>query len=131
MIPRPVGVTIVGVLIVISGIFAILGGILAFFNRTSLSEEAEALGLAMSPFSLILTIIVGIIYLLVAKGLFNGNNFSRLVVGIITGISLLVGLFHLLFVSGLRWAGLIQMIFALVILGLLYSRRASEFFASR
>jgi hypothetical protein len=131
MIPRPVGVTIVGVLIVISGIFAILGGILAFLNRTSLSEEAEALGLAMSPFSLILTIIVGIIYLLVAKGLFNGNNFSRLVVGIITGISLLVGLFHLLFVSGLRWAGLIQMIFALVILGLLYSRRASEFFASR
>jgi hypothetical protein len=131
MIPRPVGVTIVGVLIVISGIFAILGGILAFFNRTSLSEEAEAIGLAVSPFSLILMIIVGIIYLLVAKGLFNGNNFSRLVVGIITGISLLVGLFHLLFVSGLRWAGLIQMIFALVILGLLYSRRASEFFASR
>lgn len=131
MIPRPAGVTIVGVLIVISGIFAIMAGIFGFLNRTALTEEAEALGLAVSPLSLALTILIGIIYLLVAKGIFNGNGFSRLIVGIITAISLLVGLFHLIFVSGLRWEGLIQMIFALVILGLLYSRRASEFFAAR
>lgn len=131
MIPRPTGVTVVGVLIVISGIFAIIGGIFGFLNRSSLTEEAEAVGLAISPISFALMIIIGIIYLLVAKGIFNGNNFSRLIVGIITAVSLLVGLFHLIFVSGMRWGGLVQVIFALVILGLLYSRRASEFFAAR
>lgn len=121
-IPRPIGVTLVGVLVVVSGILLVLAGIMSLFN----SELRAGFGII----SLSLTIIIGLIYLAVAKGLFSGNSFSRFIVGIITVISLLIGLFHLIFASGLRLNGLIQMIFALIILALLFSRKASEFFAA-
>jgi hypothetical protein len=120
---RPVGVTVVGVLIVVSGFFGIIGGLLGIFDPLA----REGLGL----FRLILVLVLGVIYLAVAKGIFNGNNFSRFVVGIVTVINLIAGLFALLFLSGSRVNGLIQLIFAIVILALLYNRRASAFFASR
>lgn len=121
-VARPVGVTIVGILIVISGILIIIGGVMNLFN--------EEVRLSVSIVVLILMLVIGLIYLAVAKGIFDGNNFARLLVGVITVINLLVGLYHAIFVELLRWNGVVQAVIALIILGLLFSRRATEFFTS-
>lgn len=115
--PRPFGVTLVGVLIVIGGIASILVGILGLFSGQSLGWGVLAL---------IIAIIVGIIYLLVAKGIFNGNAGSRLIVAIVTVINIIGGFFNLF--SNL-YAGISTIIWALIILALLYSGKAKAFFA--
>lgn len=122
-VARPIGVTIVGILIVIGGLGIILTGVLNLFN--------EEVRLSVSIVVLILMLVIGLIYLAVAKGIFDGNNFARLLVGVITVINLLVGLYHAIFVEVLRWSGVFQLVFALIILGLLFSRRATEFFTAR
>ncbi len=121
-VARPVGVTIVGILIVISGILIIIGGVMNLFN--------EEVRLSVSIVVLILMLVIGLIYLAVAKGIFDGNNFARLLVGVITVINLLVGLSPATPVELLRWNGVVQAVIALIILGLLFSRRATEFFTS-
>ena len=121
-VARPVGVTIVGILIVISGILIIVGAVMNLFN--------DEVRLSVSIVVLILMLVIGLIYLAVAKGIFDGNNFARLLVGVITVINLLVGLYHAIFIELLRWNGIVQAVIALIILGLLFSRRATEFFTS-
>jgi drug/metabolite transporter (DMT)-like permease len=120
---RPGGVTLVGVLIVIAGIFGLLGGLLGLFN----ADARAGLGIL----SLLIAVVVSVIYLAVAKGIFDGNNFSRLLVGIVTVINLIGGVIALIFVSAARVNGFVSIIFALIILALLYNRRASAFFAAR
>jgi hypothetical protein len=119
---RPVGVTLVGLLVLIGGVFIVAAGILG------LVDEDTRIG--VSIVTLILMIVLGLIYLAVARGIFTGNNFSRAIVGIVTLISLVIGVIHLIFVSELRISGLVQILFALVILALLYNRRATVYFAT-
>lgn len=114
--PRPVGVTIVGILIVIGGIFSIIGGFLGFFSGQTLGWGVVGL---------IVSIIVGLIYLLVAKGIFNGNAGSRLVVAIITVIGF-IGDFFMMFSN--FGSALISVIWGIIILALLYAGKAKAFF---
>ena len=80
----------------------------------------------------IAAIIIGLIYLAVAKGLANGNNFSRFLVGLFSVISLAGGVYLAIARSGqLRTQGIIGGAFAVLILLLLYNARASAFFRSR
>lgn len=115
---RPVGVTVVGILIVIAGILGIVVGVLGFIG-------GETLGWGV--LILAVSIVIGIIYLLVAKGIFNGNPVSRLIVAIVTVIGLISGIFALF---GNFGSGIVQIIWSVVILALLYAGRAKEFFAS-
>lgn len=119
---RPVGVTLVGILVLIGGVLIVAAGILGLVD-----EDAR---IGVSLVTLILMIVLGLIYLAVARGIFTGNNFSRAIVGIVTLISLVIGVIQLIFVSDLRISGLVQILFALVILALLYNRRATVYFAT-
>ena len=120
---RPFGVTLVGILVIIAGIGYVFTGVVSIFN----ADLRASIGLL----SIIVILVLGLIYLAVAKGLFDGNNFSRLLVGIVTVVGLLFGIFQLIFVSGARWNGLFSAIFSLIILGLLFSRKATLFFTAR
>ena len=120
---RPIGVTVVGILVILAGLSYVISGILAIFN----ADLRASVGLL----SIIVVLVLGLIYLAVAKGLFDGNNFSRLLVGIVTVVGLLFGIFQLIFVSGARWNGLFSAIFSLIILALLFSRKATLFFTAR
>jgi len=111
-----VDVIILGIARVITGIFGILS-----------ADVRAAIGLGW----LLGTLIIGIIYLAVAKGLFDGNNISRLIVGVVTVINLLIAIFQLIFVSGSRMTGFFSVILSLVILGLLFSRKSTAFFTGR
>lgn len=116
MVSRPVGVTVVGVLIVIAGVLGIIGGVLGF-----IAGDTAGWGIGV----LLLSILIGLIYLLVAKGIFDGNRGSRLIVAIVTVIGLVAGVLSLV---GNFGNGLIQILWSIVILALLYSGRAKEFF---
>jgi hypothetical protein len=120
---RPFGVTLVGILVIIAGIGYVFTGVVSIFN----ADLRASIGLL----SIIVILVLGLIYLAVAKGLFDGNNFSRLLVGIVTVVGLLFGIFQLIFVSGARWNGLFSAILSLIILGLLFSRKATLFFTAR
>ena len=122
LVPRPFGVTLVGILVLIMGVVSVCAAILGLFNAD--------MRVGATLVTLILLLILGLIYLAVAKGIFDGNPFSRLVVALISVIGLCVGLFHLIFVADLRISGLVQIVFDLIILGLLFSRKASVFFAT-
>ncbi len=116
---RPVGVTIVGALIVIAGILGIVASILGF-----IAGETAGWGIGV----LIIGLIISVVYLLVAKGIFNGNRGSRLIVAIFTVLGLLTGIFALF--SDAAGSGIIQIIWSVIILALLYAGRAKEFFSA-
>jgi hypothetical protein len=117
---RPLGVTLVFLVILVSGALAVISGVIRLLNRgdnnTTLTTAA-------------VTIAVGIVYLLVARGIANGSRGARFIVAAVTVLSI-VGYAWLLFTTtGLVPTLLIQILLGLIVLGLLYSVRASRFFA--
>lgn len=121
-IARPMGVTLVGIIIVIGGLLGVLFGVLGIFNLN------DSIGAGI--WGVIVSLVVGIIYLLVAKGIFDGNRISRLIVAIVTVINLLKGLSYLFAGREIIVSGLIDIIVSLIILYLLYAGKARVFFAS-
>ena len=119
---RPAGVTLVGFLIVLVGLAYVVLSVLGLVSRGS--EVAVGLG------GLLVSLAVGIVYLLVAKGIFNGNKFSRFLVTIVTVIGLLGGFMSLIFatVQNNRVQGAVQAGISVIILIMLHTRRAKQFF---
>jgi hypothetical protein len=120
-VSRPLGVTLVFVVILISGLLAVISGLLRLFDRGNNNTTLATAGV---------TIVIGLIYLLVAKGIAGGSRGARFVVAIVTVLSL-VGYVYLLFTTnGLVLTLVIQILLGLIVLGLLYSARATLFFRS-
>src|SRR3954451_7110273 len=78
---RPGLVTLVVVLTVIGGIGSIFTGIVAFMVAGSLAWAGAWF------------VIVGLVYLAVAKGLANGNNASRLIVAVVSVLQIIFSIF--------------------------------------
>ena len=118
---RPGLVTLVVVLTVIGGIGSIITGILAF---------TIAGGLAWVG---IVFIVLGLIYLAVAKGLSDGNKLSRTVVAVVSILQIIAALFSVFTTdsSGNRSPSIGSAIISLIILLILYSPKANAFFDSR
>lgn len=116
---RPIGVTIIGFVVIIEGILGLIAAIFGLFNIK------DNTGLIAS----IILGIIALIYLAVARGLFAGGGGSRLIVGIVTFVSLILGIWTLLFNTDARIQGLIQALIAIIVLMVLYGPRARAFFA--
>ena len=101
------------------GILLAIGGVLGLFSR------ADGIPILVP----IITALIGIIYIAIARGLFSGSGGARLIVGIVTIISLIAGIWSLLFYSGMRIQGLVQALIAVIILLVLYGPRAKLFFS--
>ena len=126
---RPGSVTFVAVLAYLNGILNIIGGVVTLFPRNSMVPSSDAGAVAGITTSAILSIILGIVILIVARGLLNGSRFARglvTVVMILNAISGVILLFSLQFFSGI-----LEILWAVVMLALLYTRRANAFFAAR
>ena len=111
---RPFGVTLVGIIIIIEGILALLAAVVALFGIGD--------GFTSAILAALVSGVLGLIYIAVAKGIFDGNNGSRLIVAIVSIINIVVGIFN--FLNG----GLIQILVAIIVLILLYSAKAKAFF---
>ncbi|QEO15024.1 hypothetical protein FLP10_11810 [Agromyces intestinalis] len=130
---RPTGVTVVAVLAWISGALDLISGILLLFLLPVQAVVDQFQGTGGLLTAAIASIIVGLIVVLVAGGLLNGNSAARLIVTVVEVLSIIGGLFLVFAYYGNRpeviweWLGIF---FSLIVLLLLWSRKASEFFRS-
>jgi hypothetical protein len=116
---RPFGVSLITIVIVIWGI---LGAIAAVFALLNFTDNTGLIGA-------LVMLAVSLVYLLVARGLWHGSGGARLIVAVVTVISLINGIWMLITVDGQqRWSGLGNAAVALIVLVILYSKRASAFF---
>jgi hypothetical protein len=119
---RPFGVTLVFVVILLSGALLVVAGVARLFNR---GDNANV-GLIAA----LVTMAIGVIYLLVAKGIANGSRMARLIVAVVTVLSIGSSIWTLFTAPALWFTLLVQIALGLIVLVLLYSARASMFFRS-
>jgi multisubunit Na+/H+ antiporter MnhB subunit len=130
MARRPLGVTLLVVLIVINGLIALVGGLVLAFQHDDRSVIRQT---AMSSDSLltygIALVIVGAIYLLIARGLATGGGISRFLVGAVSLLNLIAGIWVAVEKDGrIQTQAIVSAVISAVVLILLYSPRANAFF---
>jgi multisubunit Na+/H+ antiporter MnhB subunit len=130
MARRPLGVTLLVVLIVINGLIALVGGLVLAIQHDDRSVIRQT---SMSSDSLltygIALIIVGAIYLLIARGLATGGGISRFLVGAFSLLNLIAGIWVAVEKDGrLQTQAIVSAVISAVVLILLYSPRANAFF---
>ena len=127
---RPGSVTVVVVLTIISGILTLLGALFLLLLGGAASLASNVTGVAVLIFG-ILYLIFGIVTIAVGVGLRNGSRFARILVTILMVIDILGGIANLIWFRNNQTltSGIITIIVSVVVLVLLYNRRASEFFA--
>ena len=127
---RPAGVTLLVVLIVIGGILQIVAGIILILGHKNATVLRESHRSSDFLFALgIVGAVLGIIYLLVSRGLATGNGFARFIVGLISLISLAGGVWAAVTQHGnVRGQGIASTIVGFIVLALLYSPKANAFF---
>ncbi|MDQ0893371.1 DUF7144 family membrane protein [Agromyces ramosus] len=127
---RPAGVTVVAVVAWISGALEILGGIILLFQAGDESVAAAFGGSGGLWAAAIGSIIIGIVIVVVAFGLLRGNTAARMIVTVVEVLSIIGSLFLAFAYLGSavgEWAGIVV---SLIVLLLLWTRRASAFFNS-
>lgn len=117
---RPFSVSIVFVVILISGVLGVVAGIVRLFNR------GDDLGWV----SAVVTIVLGLIYLLVARGIANGSRGARFLVALVSVLWIIAGVWTFIIAPGLWLASTVQVLLGLITLGLLYNGRARQFFGA-
>ena len=131
--PRPGGVTLLAVLIVISAVLGLIGSVIVivarndsdFVNSTSVSSDTLLwVG--------VIGLLNALLYLAVARGLTRGSGLARGFTTLVAILSLAGGVYGFIIHSGnLRWSSLSSALLAVIVLVLLYSPKANAFFASR
>jgi hypothetical protein len=113
------GVSVVAILILLTGIGLLARGVLGLVR----GGEGPA-GMVVA----IILLVVGLVYALVAKGIWKGNRVSRIIVTILSAIAI-IGSVIALTEPGEVVSSIVQIVIASVILALLYGRQARGFFA--
>lgn len=116
---RPVLVTVLVVLVVLSGIGDIIAGIIA------ISASGTGSG--------VVAIVIGLVYLAVAKGLLDGRNWARMVAAVVAAVNLLFAILAMVNGGGSASQGpsIGSGVLGLIILVILFTPKANEFFGSR
>lgn len=127
-IQRPGGVTLVAVLTMISGALDILGGTILLFQTSIAATVAQFGGASQLILAALAGILIGIVVVLVAVGLLRGRNGARIVVTVFEALSILLSVFLAIAYPAGAIGEYIGMVFALLILVLLWTPRANEFF---
>jgi|GEM_PF-695064 len=123
---RPGSVTFVAVLTYINGVLNIIGGVVVLFTRESAPGAETAGGLAGITTSAIVSIVLGIVILIVARGLLNGSKVSRALVTLVMILNLINGV--LLLFTLQVFSGVVDIVWVIIVLSLLFTRRANAFF---
>lgn len=121
-VDRPFSVTIVVAVVFIAGVLGVVAGFMRIFGWGVPDSERNVL-------AGLITVGIGLIYLLVARGIARGSGFARLLVAIVTVLNMALSVWVMVITSGTRWVDSLILIFlGLVILALLYNGRAREYF---
>ena len=129
---RPGGITLLAVLIVVSGLLGLIGSIAVIIGRGN-DDFVSDTGVGSSTLLWvgIVGVIIAVVYLLVARGLTRGSGLARGLAALVAVLSLASGIYQAIIQSGsLRWSAIVSALLALIVLLLLFSPRANAFFAS-
>lgn len=112
-----------------------IGGVLLLIVGIGTGIDVDGMsGGVIIPLAIV-AILFGVIYLAVAKGLSNGNPVSRTIVAIVAIVTVLhlIGNLYTAFArtDNSRSTAIGGIIFGVIILAILFSPKANEFFASR
>lgn len=131
--PRPGGVTVIAVFAWISGALDIVAGtlMLVFSPVRAVVDEYGNLGTLIAAGGII-SIAIGLVTVIVAGGLLRGNAAARMIVTIVQVVSIIGSLFLAIAYASSptavgEWFGIV---ISVIVLILLWSRRASAFFRS-
>ena len=113
-VQRPFGVTVIMLLIILQGIFGLVIGIIGAINWKDETPIVVSL----------ITIIIALVYLGVAGALGRGNRGARMLIAIVTFLVLINGVVWLF---SNAWAGIVQIVISIIILLVLFSRKATAF----
>lgn len=129
---RPGGITLLAVLIVVSGLLGLIGSIAVIIGRGN-DDFVRDTGVGSSTLLWvgIVGVIIAVVYLLVARGLTRGSGLARGLAALVAVLSLASGIYQAIIQSGsLRWSAIVSALLALIVLSLLFSPRANAFFGS-
>jgi hypothetical protein len=125
---RPLGVTIVAVLAIISGAFDILGGVLLFILGSD-AEVTEAFGgSALLTTAAITAIVLGVIMVIIAFGLLRGNAISRIAATVVQAFSLVMSIWLAITQPSTLGTELPSALLAVAVLVLLWTGEATRYF---
>lgn len=128
----PFGIRLWAILNYISGFFMIVSGILLFFHKQVLNFLLIDSSI-IPPFGSVKTIgiiflILGIIDIFAAKGLFRGKNWSR-IISIIFMVLGIFGAIYLIFAKEMISNLFSLIIYGLIIYYLTFNQKVKEFFS--
>jgi hypothetical protein len=128
-VKRPGGVTLVAVIVWISGALQVIGGVVALITA---STTAEVNGVPGSAGSLtagaIVSIVLGVITVIVGAALLRGSQLARVLTTIVLALNLASAIYLLVAVPSSLWQGVISGVLALIGIILLYTRSANAYF---
>jgi uncharacterized protein YjeT (DUF2065 family) len=127
----PGGITFVIVLAYIGFIFEVLAGILIMIDadqahqqRITGMTEDQLMGAGIA------TVVIGVIGILLTGALARGSNVVRILFGIWVALQVAGGLYAMVSHDGVRrGAGIVPLVFGIVVLYLLFNQKAHDFFA--
>ena len=128
-IKRPGGVTLLGVLVIISGILYVISGIIALIAYAGTGGDLTSNQRTIILVAGIAVLLFGIIELAVARGLFRGSNGARIIVAVVNVLTIISGLIAAFQSGNQRGTSFGQVVIAIIVLALLYSPKANEFFS--
>ena len=121
---RPFGVSLISVLLIISGILDVVGGIVMLATRNDLEVRNALRDVSSGSVTTlaILTIVVGVLVLLVAFGLRRGANWARLLVAFVAIYRLAVLFWSVIAYHAYHWyQALLPTAIYLLVAGYLFS----------
>ena len=126
---RPLGVTIVAALAIISGVFDIIGGIVLLATQSDPAVADAFGGAGIVTTIAILELAIGIIMVVIAFGLLRGNAVSRIAATVVQVISLASSIWVGIAQPSALPTEIVSALVAIAILMLLWSREATRYFA--
>ena len=126
---RPGGVTLVAVIVWISGALQVIGGVIGLITA---STTAEVNGVPGSEGALIATavvaIVLGIVTVVVGAALLRGSQLARVLTTVVLALNLASAVYLLIAVPSSLWQGVLNGLLALLGIILLYTRSANAYF---
>ena len=126
---RPGSVTTVMVLTWIVALFSIVAGVILLLASEQVLADAGISSGTATTYAWV-EIVLGVITALVAIGLGNGNNFSRLLVTLLMLLRAALSVWVAIVLWGHAgfWSAVLAGLIAVLILAMLWNARANEFF---
>ena len=113
----------------LSGILSILGGLLVLLVSRSSSAQAQlGAGSGVLLGAGIVSIVIGVVTILVARGLRHGRRTARLIVTVVMALQVITSIVALLTGTSQALSLIVQIVISAAVIALLWSGPAKSFF---